>query len=261
MKEHKQDKGRYVMAKRSRKLMGPYSEEKQLALPCREAMEPNQGGIVLGKDGNWCFLTHYGTGDWSGRIASLLPVTWLEGWPVIGHPLPGNIGSMKWTGEMPYRDTNKLHIQRSDDFDNENLSPQWEWNYQPRKEMYSLIDRTGWLRLKAYQPLKENELMCAGNIGIQQTGKIRRVEYNNNGETLVGPMLEEPYIWFRSVWGLDGESVYSYSTDGENYTPLGPPYLLAWGNYRGDRIGIYCFNNKGEKGYVDIDYCHYRIEK
>lgn len=46
----------------------------------------------------------------------------------------------------------------------------------------------------------------------------------------------------------------------------------AWGNwrfwgeqpggtYRGDRIGIFCFNNKEEKGEVDIDYFHYRIEK
>lgn len=35
---------------------------------------------------------------------------------------------------------------------------------------------------------------------------------------------------------------------------------IKWygGNYRGDRIGIYCFNDKSESGYVDIDYLHYR---
>ena len=77
--EHKSDKGRYVMAKRSKKMMGPYKEERQLALPSREAMEPNQGGIVQGKDDNWYFLTHHGSGDWSGRIVSLLPVTWIDG--------------------------------------------------------------------------------------------------------------------------------------------------------------------------------------
>ncbi len=53
--EHKPGVGRYVMAKRSRKLAGPYKEEKQLALPSCEAMEPNQGGIILGKDNNWYF--------------------------------------------------------------------------------------------------------------------------------------------------------------------------------------------------------------
>ena len=299
--EHKSDKGRYVMAKRSRKPTGPYSEEKQLALPGREAMEPNQGGIVQGRDGNWYFFTHHGTGDWSGRIASLLPVTWIDGWPVIGTPMPGDTGSMKWDGDMPYRDDGRLHIQRSDDFDDENLALQWEWNYQPRREMYSLSEREGWLRLKAFKPLRANELMYAGNtltqrtyrsfrnevvvkmdlsgmadgqksglchfsqrysfLGVKQQDGVKRIEYNHNGETLEGDVVEDRYIWFRSEWGLDGKSVYSYSTDGENYTTFGEPYQLAWGNYRGDRIGIFCFNNEQEKGFVDIDYCHYALEK
>lgn len=50
--EHKSGIGRYVMAKRAKNMFGPYLEEKQLALPSREAMEPNQGGIIQGKDGN-----------------------------------------------------------------------------------------------------------------------------------------------------------------------------------------------------------------
>nr|WP_302323959.1 hypothetical protein [Bacteroides intestinalis] len=34
---------------------------------------------------------------------------------------------------------------------------------------------------------------------------------------------------------------------------------MVWGNYRGDRVGIYCFNDKGETGFVDVDYFHYRL--
>ena len=71
--EHKPGTGRYVMARRSKKLFGPYKEEKQLALASREAMEPNQGGIIQGKDGKWYFLTHHGTGDWSGRNCQSAP--------------------------------------------------------------------------------------------------------------------------------------------------------------------------------------------
>ncbi len=299
--EHKNSEGRYVMAKRSRKITGPYEEERQLALPGREAMEPNQGGIVEGKEGKWYFLTHHGTGDWSGRIASLLPVTWMDGWPIIGHPLPGNIGSMQWTGVMPDQINTKFQIQRSDDFDDDYLAPQWEWNYQPREEMFSLTQRKGWLRLKAFPPLRENELLSAGNtltqrsfrtlrsevilkmdlsgmadgqkcglchfsksysfIGVHQLAGIKRIEYNNNGELLEGEILDKPYIWLKSEWGLEGNSVYSYSIDGENYISFGGVYSLEWGNYRGDRIGIFCFNNEQERGRVDIDYFHYRIEK
>ena len=59
---------------------------------------------------------------------------------------------------------------------------------------------------------------------------------------------------------MDGKSHYSYSTDGDNYIPFGT-YQLSWGYYRGDRIGIYCFNDLSETGYVDVDYLHYHMEK
>lgn len=27
---------------------------------------------------------------------------------------------------------------------------------------------------------------------------------------------------------------------------------------RGDHIGIYCYNNRADEGYIDIDYLHYQ---
>ena len=126
--EHKPGVGRYVLAKRSKKVTGPYKEERQLALPSVEAMEPNQGGIVQGRDNNWYFLTHYGTGDWSGRIVSLLPVAWIDDWPILGEVLDSNIGTMKWTGAMPFQADEKLSIQRSDDFDESRPPPPRPWN-------------------------------------------------------------------------------------------------------------------------------------
>ena len=49
--EHRNGIGRYVMAKRAKKMLGPYDEEKQLAHASADAHEPNQGGIVEGRDG------------------------------------------------------------------------------------------------------------------------------------------------------------------------------------------------------------------
>ncbi|WP_217902296.1 family 43 glycosylhydrolase [Siphonobacter sp. BAB-5385] len=299
--EHKSDKGRYVMAKRSRNINGPYTEEKQLALTSQEAMEPNQGGIVLGKDGKWYFLTHHGSGDWSGRIVSLLPVTWIKDWPIIGKVIGDSIGTMAWEGKMPSATSGGYTLARSDEFSTSVLGPQWEWNYQPREEKYSLRERKGWLRLKAYKPLKNNELLTAGNtltqrcfrtssnevivkmdvsrmapgqrsglchlsekyatIGVTQEGTNRRIEYQKNGKTLKGETITGSLIWLRSVWGLDGQSTFSYSLDGKQYTPFGESHTLVWSYYRGDRIGIYSFNNEGEEGSVDIDYLHHTIAK
>lgn len=296
--EHKQETGRYVMAKRSRKVMGPYLEERQLALASREAMEPNQGGIIQGPDSNWYFLTHHGTGDWSGRVMSLLPVTWQDDWPIIGEVLPEKIGTMAWTGKMPATGGKKLSIKKTDYFGGTSLSPQWQWNYQPRKDKYSFTARPGWLRLEAFAPLKPDDLMQAGNtltqrvfrkaqnevvikmdisnmadgqkaglchfssqhaaLGVVKSGPFTYLEYRENGKVVRGDIVRRKTIWLRSVWGLDGKSRSYYSLNGRKYISFGDVYQMVWGNYRGDRIGIYSFNDKGDGGWVDVDYVEYR---
>jgi beta-xylosidase len=322
--EHKNGIGRYVMAKRSKSMKGPYTEEKQLAHASADAHEPNQGGIIEGRDGKWYFLTHHGNGDWSGRIVSLLPVTWIDGWPIIGKVGEDGMGTMQWEGRIPVSEgeknvplADKPYLQTSDEFDRTDgvLNPQWQWNYQPRKEFFS-IRRDGTLTLKAFRPLEKDKLMKAGNtltqrsfrkpfnevivklcvdgmengqkaglchfssdhsaIGVAMEDDVLHVEFRRNDRIERGPELARKpahvyaragiakdfatafYIWFRSTWGLDGESHYSYSLDGISYTPIGEPYRLQWGNYRGDRIGIYTFNDDVDEGFVSVDYFHYR---
>jgi beta-xylosidase len=300
--EHKNGVGRYVMAKRAQKITGPYREEKQLALPSTEAREPNQGGLVPGPDGQWYFLTHHGTGDWSGRVMSLLPVTWLDGWPIIGQVLPTGLGTMAWQGKMPRLNTGtRPALARGDDFDSTALGPQWQWNYQPRPDKYALQERPGWLRLKAFAPLQKDDLLHAGNtltqpsfrsyanevtvkldlagmadgqksglchfsqdhaaLGVVQRGATRYLEYRHGSQREQGPPLPGRHVWLRSVWGLDGRSQFAYSLDGDTYQHFGAPYQLAWGYYRGDRLGLYCFNDLGENGLVDVDYFHYAMQQ
>lgn len=294
--------GRYVMAKRSEKITGPYLEEKQLAVAGRENKEPNQGGLVVGRDGKWYFFTHHGTGDWGGRMASLLPVSWIDGWPIIGDVREDGLGSMTWSGVMPYDKGNKYRIATSDEFSSRKMGQQWQWNYQPREEMYSLSgERKGWLRLKAFRPVEENTLFKAGNtltqrcfrterseicikmdlrgtadgqrsglchfsrhsaaVGIVNDGGRNFLEFRHDDNCSRGPEINGRYIWLKSEWGLDGVSRFSYSLDGKEFTPFGEEYQLCWGYYRGDRIGIYCFNDKSDEGYVDVDFFRYTMER
>ena len=94
-------------------------------------------------------------------------------------------------------------------------------------------------------------------IGIVKDGDNRFLEYRNNNHVTKGIQLQSWYVWLRSQWGLDGRSQFYYSLDGDHFMPFGEPYQLIWGYYRGDRLGIYCFNDKGESGFVDVDYFHY----
>lgn len=292
------DGTRVVMMQRSKNVMGPYTERRQLTAANRESHEPNQGGIVDTKDGQWFFLTHHGNGDWEGRGMSLLPVTWVDGWPICGKTdAAGAPGLMVWGGKKPLPGP-KVTPQSSDDFVSGKLNPQWEWNYQPRADKWSLTKRPGFLRLEAFKPLRPDDLLTAGNtlsqrsfrtpknlvilkldltgladgqktglchfasnysgLGVAQEGLVRRLEYLEKGKpSIPGPEIRGNQLWIKSTWGLDGRSRYAYSTDGRNFTDFGPEYQLSWGFYRGDRIGIYNFNNKSDAGYVDVDFLGY----
>lgn len=310
--EHRDGIGRYVMARRDRKMTGSFTEERQLLLPCREANEPNQGGIVLGKDGQWYFLTHHGSGDWSGRIMSLLPVKWVDGWPMMGDRTAGELGTMVWQAPMPTAPNSQPstlssnlrtfpsgspegHLDR-EDFTSPTLGPQWQWNYEPRADKYSLTERPGWLRLHAFRPLEQDKFLKVGNtltqrslrtaynevilcmdisamadgqhaglchfadhsgcLGVTHEGGKTYLERRTDNHSRQITEITTTLLYLRSTWGLDGLSHFAFSTDGVQYE-FGGAYRLSWGYYRGDRIGIYCYNDEGERGYVDIDFLTY----
>jgi beta-xylosidase len=159
---------RVMMMRRAPSIRGPWSAKRQLMRGDTAAMEPNQGGIVQGPDRHWYFFTHHGAGDWAGRAASLLPVHWIDGWPVIGQPDRDGIGTMVWEGAMPAGGAPRRFPQGGDGFDAGALAPVWEWNYQPRADKWSLSARPGFLRLHAFPGLDGGNLLKVGNVLTQR---------------------------------------------------------------------------------------------
>lgn len=152
---------------RSKSIYGPY-ELKELMYSHGFAVdkEPNQGSIIDSPDGkNWFFLTHHGTGDFSGRFLSLLPVKWQNDWPQVSEDLDHDgIGEMVW-GPLPkvIKDLTKIRMKADDEFSSVKLGVQWEWNHQPRADKWSLTDNPGHLRLNAFKPLEKDNFFKAGN--------------------------------------------------------------------------------------------------
>lgn len=284
--EHTAEEGRYVMAKRSRKIEGPYSEAHRLSWNTAGDNEPNQGGVIEGPDGKWYFLTHHGKGSWEGRSVSLLPVTWSDGWPEIGR--------MTWSGRMPTESSGGNRGSFVEDFNLRRLDHNMEWNYQPRKDKLSLSERKGYLRMKAFKPLKPDDFMKIGNIltwriwrGGRMTGTVKIdsagisegthcglcilspasssigitlsegkkwiVVYSDNQE-VCRQALESEELYLRCTAYQNGYASFSYSTDSLHYLPLGTSYPMKWGYYRGARMGIFCYNVNTESGYADFDY-------
>ncbi|MDT3401156.1 glycoside hydrolase family 43 protein [Mucilaginibacter terrae] len=169
--------GRVMMMERSQNIHGPWEIRQLNHVNKTVDREPNQGGLIQLKDGKWWFFTHHGSGDWEGRAASLLPVTWIDGWPMIGEVGKDGIGNMVWSAKAPIAVNKALKIQTDDDFSAVTLRPQWEWNYQPRSDKWSLSARKGFLRLMAFRPLKPDDtvriLLRAGNTITQRSMRTK----------------------------------------------------------------------------------------
>jgi beta-xylosidase len=230
----------------------------------------------------------------------LLPVTWLDGWPILGEVGSDGIGKMVWSGRKPIPSSLLVTPQTDDDFNGPKLGGQWEWNYQPRAEKWSLTERPGWLRLHAWKPLRPDDLKTAGNTLTQRTTRTKRnmvtvqldpagmadgqvaglCHYTRNYATIAvrrengeltiqaahnqtirrGPVVESKPLWLRSEWGLAGVCRFSYSTDGKTFTPLGESYQFGWTDYRGERLGLFSYNNFGEAGHADFNFLTYRYD-
>ena len=93
-------------------------------------------------------------------------------------------------------------------------------------------------------------------IGIVCEGGQKRLEFRRKDRLQPGITLSTDHIWLRSTWSLEGITTYAYSTDGQTFIPFGTAPLV-WGHYRGDRIGIYNYNNQQEAGSIDIDWFRY----
>lgn len=102
-----------------------------------------QGTIVDTEEGDWYGIMFQDRGG-VGRVLTLSPVRWIDGWPMLGdesYKVPDIMRPYK--SGLPKKD-----IVLSDDFDNSKLGLHWQWNHNPVDNAWSLAERQGFLRLK-----------------------------------------------------------------------------------------------------------------
>ena len=145
----------------------------------------HQGGIVQAKDGTWwaLFMQDFHS---IGRTVCLMPMTWEDGWPMVG--LKGNLGRAPRTWFKPgvqsvavpqQQAERRAPYDRSDDFNGKTLKPVWQWNHNPDDKLWSL--KGGKLRIQS-QP--SEQLMWARNTLTQRVigpKSIATVELSTKG--------------------------------------------------------------------------------
>ena len=128
---------------RADSIAGPYEKKVILETEFAGFNGVGQGTIVDAADGNWYGIVFQDRGG-VGRVLTLEPCTWKDGWPMLGDG-QGNIPVVM---KKPVQGYEGKGIVYSDDFASEKLDLQWQWNHNPIDEAWSLTDRKGYLRLK-----------------------------------------------------------------------------------------------------------------
>ena len=132
----------------------------------------HQGGIVEDQSGQWWALLMMDFHS-IGRTVTLAPITWKDGWPMLG--LEGNLGRAPRTWLKPNVASVAPHApyNRNDNFDyppssfhfplSTKLNPIWQWNHNPDDTKWSI--KNGRLRL---QSMPAEQLMWARNTLTQR---------------------------------------------------------------------------------------------
>ncbi len=151
---------RTVIVHRADKITGPY--EGRVVLQDKGIA---QGGLISTPTGSWYAYLFRDFGS-VGRIPYLVPVNWVDGWPVLGTDgkVPDQLNLPASKGLTP-------GIVASDEFNRKQreaaLPLVWQWNHNPDSGHWSLQQRPGHLRITTGRV--DSAILLARNTLTQRT--------------------------------------------------------------------------------------------
>ena len=211
---------RTVVIHRADRLTGPY--EGRVALQYQGIA---QGGLIDTPEGDW-YAMLFGDRGAVGRIPYLVPVTWNDGWPVLGRdgtvPAAIDIASEG----KPVGNTNVAGIVASDEFDQRKLSLVWQWNHNPDHDHWSLSDRLGYLRLTNGRVdtglLQTRNTLTQRTFGPESTAELRLdLSAMRNGDVAGLALLQKHYGYVGVLREAGERFIVMVSAEGESARELG----------------------------------------
>jgi Beta-xylosidase len=274
---------------RSKSLYGPFEEREVMNDEANYAdMVIHQGCLINLPDGSYwsmIFQDHGGL----GRIPFLVPVNWIDKWPVLGNPMDGNL-----TLNKPIAGSKITPFPTSDEFNSSALEPQWQFNHNPTRDKYSLTERKGWLRLHTVtltdSIMKAQNTVCQRIFGPHSEGTAKiDLSHMQVGDKAGLMLLQEPnasltvyrsakgyqlqmtvndkvessqaiksnIIYLRAnVNGVSDKVNFSYSLDNKSFKPFGKEFKMEFrlSIFCGNRYGLFNYATQKKGGWVDVDW-------
>jgi beta-xylosidase len=289
-------KGRQVCL-RSDNIYGPY--ESKVVINDDHTYPGNglhQGGMVQLKNGSWWFIIMQDRGP-IGRTPNLEPVSWVDGWPMLG---------INGKGVETYKKPNvgKTYPIKvpatSDEFNAAKLGLQWQWNHNPNDKKWSLKEAKGYMRLKASKASRLYEArntltqrvqgpystgtvemnmsgLKDGNtagfgifqmpyayVAVQQKGKERNLVMVNNDTIISSIKFSGNTVWLKAnVTHENYIASFEYSTDGTKFQPIGTTLNMGLGlDWTANRFALFNFSSTdaGIDGFADFNWFHFNNE-
>lgn len=133
------------VALRSKNIYGPY-EQRVVIQDTTKGINfgIHQGALIKTQTDEWWTILFVDSGPF-GRFPSLQPVTWVDGWPMVG--VDGKAVTIYKKPNVGKAAFPKTILPTSDEFNDQKLGMQWGWNHNPDSTKWSLTQRPGCLRL------------------------------------------------------------------------------------------------------------------
>lgn len=158
------DKPRRQVCYRADNITGPYEKKVILESQFGGFSYAGQGTIVDDAKGNWYGVIFQDRGG-VGRVLTLMPCTWIDGWPMLGD----ENGKIPVSMPVPVPGHEGQPLVTSDDFDHQEMMVQWQWNHNPIDSSWSLRERPGYLRLRTNKVV-ENLFEARNTISQRMEG-------------------------------------------------------------------------------------------
>ncbi|NLR77135.1 family 43 glycosylhydrolase [Chitinophaga eiseniae] len=289
----------YQVCLRSKSIYGPYEEKVVL----KDDMNlygkgVHQGALIETPRGEWWSVI-FQDRDGVGRVPTLQPVQWVDGWPVVGKD-----GRAVVTHVKPRTETVAPVevLPGSDEFNGDKLGMQWAWNHNPDDSAWSLSERKGQLRLtttgvaadllharnsltqRIFGPFSDATTvfdisgMKKGDvaglavlqlpyafIGIHATGAAKLIVMEHAGKRVDSVVIgKESRVFFKaSANTVTNQAYFCYSFDNKTFIPLGDTLNMRFDlkMFTGNRFTLFNYATVQSGGHVDVDWFHLDTRK
>ncbi len=205
---------RTVIISRADKIDGPY--ESRIALDDRGIA---QGGLIDTPQGKWYAYLFKDNGA-VGRVPYLVPVTWKDGWPVLGEN-----GKVPMTLDLPAGGEGVSGIVASDEFERKPGDPKlplaWQWNHNPDNEHWSILQKPGRLRITTgrvdQDVLGAHNTLTQRTFGPTSSASTRlNVDKMKNGDVAGLIALQKKYGYVGVKMGHGQKSIVMVNAHGDS---------------------------------------------